>query len=117
MAEYLPLRDPGKAITAQTSADVVGGQLVEITGDNKVGPASAGSTKVRGVAAFDAKSGETVTVRSGGDQVVAVSGAVTAGDQVSPAAGGTVAKGSSPAVGVVVVGASEGGKAVVAFDR
>lgn len=118
MAEYLPLRDPGKAITAQASTTVTGGQLVEVTGDNTVGPAAAGSTKWRGVAAFDAAVGENVTVRSGGDHLLTASGAIAAGDQVSAAADGKVATSSGAAViGVAVIGAADGETATVALVR
>jgi hypothetical protein len=119
MAEYLPLRDPGMAITAQASAAITAGQLVEITGDNTVGPAGAASKKWRGVAAFDAADGDNVTVRSGGDHLLVASGAVAAGDEVAAAAAGKVATATSgqPIVGVAVVGAADGETATVAFVR
>lgn len=104
MPTYLPLRDPGTAITARASTAITAGQLVEITGDNKVGPAGAGSTKVRGVAATTTPAGELLTVRTGGDHILTAEDTIAAGDQVTPGANGTIAKGATPAIGVAVVG-------------
>lgn len=92
MADYLPLFKPGEAIHYAASAAITGGQLVEVTGTGTVGPAAAGSIKVVGVAAFDAASGERVTIFCGGVQRVnAAAGGVTAGDVLQAGAAGTVA--------------------------
>lgn len=116
--EYVPLRNPGKAITAQASAAVTAGQLVEITGDNTVGPAGAGSAKWRGVAAFNAATGQLVTVLSGGDHELIASGAIAVGAEVSAAAGGAVATaGADTNVVGVAFRASSGGRVHVALAR
>ena len=41
MADYLPLFKPGQTVTFTASAEVLGGQAVEVTGDRSVGPAAA----------------------------------------------------------------------------
>jgi hypothetical protein len=92
MADYLPKFKPGQAVTFTASADVTGGRLVAITGNRTVGPAGADSAAVVGVAGFDAKAGERVTVftRAGGVQQLTASGAIAAGVKVSSAAAGKI---------------------------
>ena len=91
MSDYLPVQEPGKAITLTTSAAVTGGQLVAISGSGTIAPAAAGSTKVVGVAAQDTASGAQVTVYARGTvHESTTSGAVTAGDELVSAAGGKV---------------------------
>lgn len=89
MADYVPIR-MGDRKTRKASADIVGGKLVHISGPGSVATATANSAKVDGVAAFDAKTNEAVTVYSGGEQLVLASGTVTAGDLVVAAANGNV---------------------------
>lgn len=90
MAEYVPVF-PGRAESRTAYSAVTGGQLVEVAGSWAVQTAAAGSTKVVGVAAFDAVSGDTVTVHCGGTQrLVAGTGGITAGDVVAAGADGTV---------------------------
>ncbi|MDN3309568.1 DUF2190 family protein [Microbacterium oryzae] len=92
MADYLPKFKPGQSVTFTASADVTGGRLVAITGNRTVGPAGADSAAVVGVAGFDAKAGERVTVftRAGGVHPLTANGAIAAGAQVSSAASGKV---------------------------
>ena len=108
MADYLPLFDPGAAVTYATSADVTGGRLVEITGDRTVAHAGADSTKVVGVAARDTKSGDSVTVYSGGVQRPIAAGAVAAGDRVAAAADGKVATALTGTIGIALAAAEDG---------
>lgn len=75
----------------KASADVLKGQVVEISGDMTVAPTSAASKKVLGVAMFDAKSGDPVAVECEGLFKMKASAAITAGAQVESAAGGAVA--------------------------
>ena len=93
MADYLPKFKPGQSVTFTASADVTGGRLVAATGDRTVGPAGADSAAVVGVAGFDTKSGERVTVftRAGGVQQLTASGAIAAGAAVISAVAGKVA--------------------------
>jgi len=102
MAEYLPLYKPGKALTLKASAAVTGGQLVEVTGNGTVGPAGANSTKVVGVAGFDAAINDPVVIYTGGVQQVTSSGAIAAGDLIAAAAAGQVATNAAPAAGVQI---------------
>jgi len=92
MADYLPKFKPGQAVTFNASADVTGGRLVVVTGNRTVGPAGADSAAVVGVAGFDAKSGERVTVftRAGGVHPLVANGAIAAGIKVSSAAAGKI---------------------------
>lgn len=75
----------------KASADILKGQVVEISGDMTVAPTTAASKKVLGVAMFDAKSGEPVAVECEGLFKMKASAAITAGAQVESAAGGAVA--------------------------
>lgn len=92
MVDYLPKFKPGQAVTFTASADVTGGRLVEVTGNRTVGPAGADSADVVGVAGFDAKTGDAVTVytRAGGVHPLTASGAIVAGAKVSSAADGKI---------------------------
>ena len=118
MAEYLPIYKPGQAITLKASAGITGGQLVEVTGSGTVGPAGAASTKVVGVAAFDASTNDNVTVYAGGVQhAAAAAGGVTAGDVVQAGAAGTIASGSTAPIGVALTTATAGNDVRVLFNR
>lgn len=92
MAEFLPKFLPGQTWTATTSANVTAGQLLIASGDGTVGPSTANSIATVGVAMFDAASGGLVTVASPKQAVLTASGAISAGDQVVPAANGAVSK-------------------------
>lgn len=95
MGDYTPVyAESAQPITFTASAAVTGGQPVEITGDMEVGPATAGSSKHIGVAAFDCPAGQRVTVHTprGNVEEVAVSEAVAAGDHLQPAGAGQVKK-------------------------
>lgn len=122
MAEYLPLFAPGKAITRSASAAITAGQLVIVTGSGTVGPASAATHLWAGVAAFDAASGDNVTVYTGGVQRIVATGTVTAGQLVEAAAGGTVATHTNGTadynvVGLALTTATAGNAVEVQFDR
>jgi predicted RecA/RadA family phage recombinase len=119
MADYLPIRIPGQALVATASAAITAGQIVEVSGNDTVAPAGAGSVKWLGVAAFDAKAGDRVTVHAGGTQAPKASGAVTAGDQVAVAADGAVATSADGAGAVVfaLTNAVDGAEARVQFIR
>jgi Uncharacterized conserved protein (DUF2190) len=93
MADYLPKFTPGKAVTFTVSADVIGGRLVDVTGNRTVGPAGADVADVVGVAGFDAVAGDSVTVytRPSGVQQLVAAGAIVAGAKVISAAAGKVA--------------------------
>lgn len=63
MADYLPVFSGGAVpFSATTSAAVVGGKVLEVSGEATVAHAGAGSVKAVGVAAHDAASGAVVAV-------------------------------------------------------
>lgn len=76
----------------KAGADMSKGQVVEITGDMVVSPTTAASDKVLGVAMFDAKNGEPVSVECEGLFKLIAGEAITAGDHVSSGAAGKVMK-------------------------
>lgn len=94
MAQHVHKFAPGAAVTFSAASAVTAGQVVRISGDREVSPASAaGALAWIGVAAFDAAAGESVTVLSGGVQTLTATAAViTAGDLVACADAGKVAK-------------------------
>lgn len=110
MADYTVVMPAGEFSTT-TSAVTTGGQLVEVTGNNTVGPAGAASLKVVGQALHDAASGAPLTVFGDGAIREAVaSGAVTAGDLLIAAAAGKVATGTTANAvkGVALAAAADG---------
>lgn len=91
MPEFNALYKPGEAFPRVTSGAVTGGQVLIVSGNNTVAASSAASAAVVGVAAFDAASGDPVTVLSDGVFQLAASGAISAGASVAAAASGAVA--------------------------
>lgn len=121
MPEFNAVYKPGAEIPRVTSDDVVGGQVVVVSGDNTVAPSSAATAAVVGVAAFDAKDGETVTVISSGVFTLTATGSVTAGESVAAATDGTVAAHSgsdySEVVGVALSDSDADDKVLVKLLR
>ena len=101
----------------KASEDVKKGQVVVISGDMIVAPSTEASAKVLGVAMFDAKADEPVSVETEGLFSMTASGAITAGDKVESAADGKVAKAAGTnAVGIAINSASNGGEVFVKFS-
>ena len=101
----------------KASEDVKKGQVVVISGDMTVAPSTAASAKVLGVAMFDAKSGEPVSVETEGLFSMKASGAITAGDKVASAVDGAVAKATDAnTVGLAINSATNGGEVFVKFS-
>jgi len=130
MAEYLPIRTPGDALVSTASATITGGTIVAVSGNGTVATAGATALNWIGVAAFDAVSGDSVTVYTGGVQEVTASGAITAGDLVVTAASGQVSTlaavstptagdvtGTRAVVGVALTTAANAAKVRVKFER
>lgn len=120
MADYLPLYTPGQVFTRPVSADVVGGTIVRVSGSGTVAPAGATAADWLGVAGFDAKAGDQVTIFTGGIQRVRATGAITAGASVATAANGTVASAAAAAgttVGIALTTAADGQLVEVKFLR
>lgn len=92
MAQYLPMFRPGDTVTFNVTADVTGGQPVEVgASDWSVAPAAAGSVKYVGVAGHDAKIGDKVTVEVGKPIHELIASAVIArGAKVEAAGSGKV---------------------------
>lgn len=89
----VPLFQAGhaKPTFTTTTATVVAGMVVEITGDRSVGPAGANSLKAVGVAAQTGSAiGDKIAVDTGGVYNLKASGAIAAGDYVKAGALGTV---------------------------
>lgn len=117
MADYVPKFSPGTAITFTASSDVIGGRIVEITGDNTVAHAAADSAKVVGVAGFDAPTGEQVTVYSGGVQRPLAAATITAGARVTAAADGKAGTGGTHELGTALAAAGADSPVQIKFDR
>lgn len=101
----------------KASEDVKKGQVVVISGDMTVAPSTEASAKVLGVAMFDAKADEPVSVETEGLFSITASGSITAGDKVESAADGKVAKAAGTnAVGIAINSASNGGEVFVKFS-
>jgi hypothetical protein len=95
MPDYIPVTQGVDPFTSTASATIVGGQLVEVTGVNTVGPAAVNSVKAVGVAAHDAAIGATLTVHPivGNTHETVTPGGSAFGDRLACAAAGTVATG------------------------
>jgi hypothetical protein len=93
MAAYLPKFLGSEPFTRTTSADVIGGRLVSVSGADTIANSGADAATVIGVAADDALSGTSVTVypRPSGVHPLVASAAIAAGAKVISAAGGKVA--------------------------
>lgn len=91
MADHVPHYVTSPAISQAATATIVGGRLVEQTGNMTVATAGAASIKVLGVAARGAVNGQSLPVYVDGVHDLVATGAIAAGDIVAAAAGGTVA--------------------------
>lgn len=118
MGDYLPKFKPGQTVTFIAATAVIGGRVVEVTGDRTVGHAGVNSLKVVGYAGHDAAAGERVTVHRGGVQRPIASGAIGAGVPVFPAANGlvTATAGTGPRLGVSLAAAADAASVDVATD-
>lgn len=105
MPDYMPVLQTTQPISGvSASATITGGQLLESTGVNTVGPAGADSVKVVGVAASDYATGTDVTYHpiSGNVHETTSPGGSAAGDRMVAAASGnikTVAAATAAAAG------------------
>jgi len=110
MADYLPKFKPGAAVSFGTTADVIGGRLVDASTARNVAPAAADSAKVVGVAATDVVSGDRVLVycRPTGVHQLVASAAIAVGAKVIAATGGKVATigGGSNPIGIALEAAA-----------
>lgn len=93
MGAYTPKYMYGDEVNGTFSATTTGGQVLCVTGNGTVGPAGTGTAaKVVGVASSDYAANDRGTYFARGKvHIGTASGAITAGDQVSAGATGTVA--------------------------
>ncbi|SJN39397.1 capsid cement protein [Luteococcus japonicus] len=91
MTEYLPTFQPGNATTFHSSAPITGGQLLAIGTSGLVAPTTGATHAVVGVAGFDVKAGQQITVYAGGIHQLVATTAITAGQLVEAAGNGTIA--------------------------
>lgn len=91
MAEYGPLYRPADRLPRTTSADVIAGQVVVVSGNDTVAAIAAPNEAWLGVAEHDAKSGTPLVVATEGVWQVPASGSIAAGKPVIGAASGAVA--------------------------
>lgn len=90
---------PFGPFTSTLSADATAGQVLVASGVDTVAPSGGVSLAYVGIAAFDAKSGDKITVLRPVIATVASTGTVTAADLVTTAAAGVVATQGSPTAG------------------
>lgn len=112
MAQYLPIHRPGDTVTFGVTADVIGGQPVQVgTVDRSVAPAAAASTTYVGVAGHDAAIGDKVTVEVGKPiHELTASGVVALGAKVEAAGAGAVRTATTGTViGMAITAAVDGG--------
>lgn len=100
----------------KASANVLKGQVVEISGDMTVAPTSDSSAKVIGVAMFNANAGDPVAVECEGLFKMKASAAITAGDHVTSAADGAVATGTTNMIGIALGDAAKDEYVFVKFS-
>lgn len=104
MAGYLRLQEDGDEITVSAGGTITGGQLVTVSAANTVIAATAAGAKALGVAAYDAVSGDLVTVVRNGVHQTTASGSIAAGDNLEAAAAGAVATHTNGTNDVNIVG-------------
>ena len=89
MADHLLKFKPGQAVTFTATTAIAGGQVVEVTGDRRVGVAGAASAKAIGTAGHDAAINDSVVVHLNGPvDTVTSAAAILAGAIVEAAAAG-----------------------------
>jgi len=115
--EYTERFTPGHDVTFAVGDDVRAGRVVEVTGNRQIAETSGASAKVAGVAAEDRKAGGDVVVKHGKWHDLIASGAITAGDRVASAAGGTVATATQNTIGLAIEGAADGATALIRLDQ
>lgn len=117
MADYLPKFDSGKPFTATTSADVIGGRVLVVSGAGTVAHAGADAANPIGVAGFDAVSGDRVTVYplKGAVHKLTAGAAVAAGAAIATLAGGKVDDSGTNTFAVALTAAAADGDVIEAI--
>lgn len=123
MIGYMPTEfgTSGNSLVEQkivAGEDVKKGQVVEVTDAMEVKPTTAASANVLGVAMFNAKKGDPVSVETEGLFKLVAASAITAPAKVASAADGKVATvtTSDPSIGLAISDASTDGYVFVKFS-
>jgi predicted RecA/RadA family phage recombinase len=91
MPDFLPKYEDADRLTYIAGGTIVGGNVVEFTAANTVSASTGVSSKVAGIALFDATVGQQITItRTGVCELVTTSN-VAVGDHVTSSTGGGVA--------------------------
>lgn len=113
MSDYLPKYVPASPVSLTASADVVGGRVVVVSGEQSVAHAGADAALIAGVASRDVKSGDRVGVYPvGGVHRLVAAGAVAAGAEVATAADGKVDAAGTNKIGVALSAAAADGDVI-----
>lgn len=119
MADYLPKFDAGEPFTALTSADVVGGRVLIVSGAGTVSHAGADAVaeSLIGVAAFDTAAGDRVTVYplKGAVHKLEAGAAIAAGALIGTLAAGKVDDAGTNRFAVALTAAAADGDIIEAI--
>lgn len=120
MADYLPKHEAGQPFTLSTSADVIGGRVLIVSGAGTVSHAGADAvaTTLVGVAGFDAASGERVTIYplKGAVHKLTAGAAIAAGASIGTLAGGKVDDAGTNRFAVALTAAAADGDIITAIS-
>lgn len=109
----------GTEVTKTASADILGGQAVQINSNGTVAPATASTQKIIGVALYDIPSGTEGAIRVAGVARVANADgatAITAGAAVTAGTlGGVTAHSTGTALGIALEPIAGGATGLVAL--
>jgi len=113
VSDYLPKHVPGVAISLTASANLTGGRVLVVTGEQTVAHAGADAPLIAGVASRDVKSGERVGVYPlGGVHRLTAAGPITAGAAVATAAAGKVSASGDNKIGTALSAAAADGDVI-----
>lgn len=119
MADYLPKHESGQPFTLPTSADVIGGRVLTVSGAGTVAHAGADAVAASlvGVAGFDAASGELVTIYplEGAVHFLTAGSAIAAGATLGTLAGGKVDDAGTNRFAVALTAAAADGDIIQAI--
>lgn len=112
---------PGEHLTMTAAEAIVGGNVVKLTANRTVSKGTAAAAAAIGVALYDAGTGDLVTVAVGGVWPLKASGAISAGDLLTPAAAGAVsaASGANPVIAMALEAIADGatGRCLIIHSR
>lgn len=119
MADYLPKHESGRPFTLPTSADVIGGRVLIVSGAGTVSHAGADAVAATlvGVAGYDALSGERVTIYplKGAVHKLVAGAPIAAGATIGTLAAGKVDDTGTNRFAVALTAAAADGDIVLAI--